>query len=123
MSDERKKILEMVKDGVITVEEADELLKVLDSTVKKPFFKEKMRQDLLKTKEALLKAKERLVEEYEKIDFGKIKDNLKKGIDKIDKSIKKVDDAIIDCGRKIFKRKPNPEDKNMDLNYEIVEEK
>lgn len=109
MTEERKRILEMVRDGIITIEEGEELLRVLESSKaaeEKPGakFKGRIKEDLQKTKEELLNAKDKIVAEYEKIDMDKVKDKIKKGIDKVDKAVGKIDEAILRYGEKIIKK-------------------
>lgn len=118
MTEERRKILEMVRDGIISIEEGEELLKVIENkkTDNKKTIKNKVKEDLQKTKEELLKAKDRLVQEYEKVDMSKVKDKLKKGIEKVDNAVSKVDEAIIRYGEKILKKRAN---KNADDQEEV----
>ena len=59
MMDERTKILEMLKDGVITVEQADELLGAIEDD--KKFLKNKHKEKILKAKE-LIKTKLSVIE-------------------------------------------------------------
>jgi len=103
---EKRKILEMVKDGIITVEEADKLLKILEDSEKnkKSPFKDKVKEELLKTKEELSQIKDKLKQEYEKIDFSSAKDKIKVGLEKLEKAMKKIDDAIYRYSEKIFKK-------------------
>jgi hypothetical protein len=109
MSEERTKILEMVRDGIITIEEGEELLRVLEESRSKEKkdskFKKAIKEDLHKTKEELLKAKARLVAEYEKFDKEKLKSAIKKGIEKIDNAVGKVDEAILNYGSKMMNKK------------------
>lgn len=123
MTDERTKILEMIRDGIITIEEGEELLRLLDETDKTDVkrdskFKKKIKEDLQKTKADLLKAKERLVEEYEKINLDKIKSKIKKGIEKIDKAVGKVDETILNYANKMMNKNmvdEEVEEKTVDL--------
>ena len=129
MTEEKRKVLEMVRDGIITVEEGEELLRVLEETNqsenKDSKFKKKIKEDLNKTKEDLLKAKDRLVEEYEKIDFDKVKDKVKKGIDKVDETVRKVDKAILKFSdnlvNKLRKDKVEDEAEAEDLEEETLD--
>src|SRR5690554_7222941 len=78
MNLEKRKVLEMVRDGVISVEEGDQLLAILEENQKDEKksrkIKAKIKAELERAKEDILKAKEKVKEEYEKIDFGKVKD-------------------------------------------------
>ena len=106
MTEERKRVLEMVRDGIISIEEGEELLRVLkeaeDNESKPGYkFKAKLKEDLERTKIELLKAKEKFVNEYAKIDMAKVKSKIKKGIDTVDSAVGKVDEAILKFGEKI----------------------
>jgi|GEM_PF-948896 len=108
MNLEKRKVLEMVRDGVISVEEGDQLLAILEENQKDEKksrkIKAKIKAELERAKEDILKAKEKVKEEYEKIDFGKVKTSIKKGIKKVDIAVKKVDDAILKYGEKMFNK-------------------
>lgn len=126
MTEERKKILEMVRDGIITIEEGEELLRVLENSKtaeEKPGakFKNTIKEDLQKTKEELLKAKEKLMAEYEKINMEKVKDKIKKGIDKVDKAVGKMDEAILKYGEKIIKKDIFVDDEDEDDDNEPLD--
>lgn len=118
MSEERKKILEMLAEGIITVDEAEELIKTLKQDNPEEVvleFKEGKRNekakkgydfriDLNRTKEELIKAKERLIEEMEKVNLEVAKEKMKKGVEKIDKAVGKIDQAILRAGDKFIKK-------------------
>lgn len=118
MSEERKKILEMLSEGIITVDEAEELIKTLNEEHPEEVVLEfeegknnkkrkkgyDFRVDLDRTKEELIKAKERLIKEMEKVNLDAAKEKMKKGIEKIDKAVGKIDQAILRAGDKFIKK-------------------
>lgn len=123
MNDEKKKILQMVADGIITVDEADELLKVLksDNAVEGEFLDEdelkqkkakrafnfnnfNLKDDLEKTKEELVSAKEKIRKEIESGKVKELEEKLIKGLEQVDKALAKVDQAIMNYGEKISEK-------------------
>lgn len=102
MSEERKKILEMLSEGILTVDEANELLDSLpESEVEKKeknAFGQKLKDDLQKTKEEFHKAKEDIKIYLDKLD---LKEKAKKGYEKADDALRKADEELLKFGRKV----------------------
>lgn len=131
MSEERVKILKMLSDGLITADEANQLLNALkdNDSVEGEFmneedfekqkkakksskFKEDLKSQLHTVKEELVKAKNNIVREIENVDLESVKDKVKQGIEKIDQTMDKVDQAIVRYGMKIKDKLVTKEDKN-----------
>ncbi len=91
---ERMKILEMLKNGNITVSEADDLLQTIDDIEYKK--ENKNKEKFNKFNESLKASINKFGEEVKKINSEGIKDSLKKGYDEVNDAFSKLDKEIID---------------------------
>ena len=91
--DERLKILEMLKNGNITVSEADELLQTIEDIDNKK--ESKCREKFNKFNESLKVSLNKFGEEVKKINSEGIKESLKKGYDEVNEAFSKLDEELL----------------------------
>ncbi len=132
METERRKILDMLHENVITSDEAEELLKILEEAHEdeKKFFKRFKKNVVAKLeliKEGLIKIKNKLQEKINKTEIGKVRDNLVNQLKKIDEEIARIDKLILEKSKSFFdkfksKKKEEKYDdldaKDIDIKYE-----
>lgn len=132
METERRKILDMLHENVITSDEAEELLKILEEAHEdeKKFFKRFKKNVVAKLeliKEGLIKIKNKLQEKINKTELGKVRDNLVNQLKKIDEEIARIDKLILEKSKSFFdkfksKKKEEKYDdldaKDIDIKYE-----
>jgi len=100
MKEERKKVLEMLVEGTISVEEADVLLDILQEPGEGESgdFGEKLKDGLKKTKESIRKAKEKLQKEIERLELRKKTERslemLSEALDRAEEKLKLVAEKI-----------------------------
>lgn len=127
---ERIRILKMVEDGVITAEEAEQLLKSLDEdSENKNDNQEAVEGEYADSKQKLESAKEKLKKAYKKVEeaelkaskkitdsktWEKVKTELNNFKDEIDKGIKAIDKKLNDIGDKTVKENINDLSKKID---------
>lgn len=92
--DERLKILEMLKNGSITVSEADALLQTIEDLVDKK--EGKSREKFNKFSASLKSSLNKFGEDVKKINSEGVKDTLKKGYDEVNEAFAKLDKEILD---------------------------
>ena len=78
--EERMKILRMLEDGIITAQEAEELLKAMEDKKEKEFVEGEV---------------------FEQNDEEKVKDKLKKAQEKLRGALKKIEEAELKASQKI----------------------
>lgn len=91
--DERLKILEMLKNGNITVSEADSLLQTIEDIEDKKESKNK--EKFNKFSDSLKASLSKFGDEVKKINSEGIKESLKKGYDEVNEAFSKLDQEII----------------------------
>lgn len=102
MQEERKKILEMLAEGTISVEEAEALFDTLHEKVEeeavKKVFGVKLKEDLMRAREEILKAKEKIKDQFEKIN---LEEKVRVGLEEASEALNKIDEDFKAFGTKI----------------------
>ncbi|HHX79612.1 MAG TPA: hypothetical protein GX692_00905 [Acholeplasmataceae bacterium] len=102
MQEERKKILEMLAEGTISVEEAevlfDTLLEKEEEEVRKKGFGEKFKEDFKQAREEFLKAKENFKKQLEKLN---LEEKARIGFKKASSTLNEINEDIKAFGNKV----------------------
>ncbi len=97
MKEERKKILKMLGEGIISPEEAEELLDTLSQENEKGEQKtalgNELKEDLRRAKEGIVKAKEVIKKKFEDLD---LKEKARLGLEKADEGLREFGSKIKD---------------------------